>query len=196
MTAFQWIKTLEKQHRDFNKSVFTTTELASLSGQSRRFLLVQLSRLVKKGVLIRYKRGLYGEKEQPVEELVPYLDSSAYCTGHYALFKYGLITQIPTTVTCFTKRHHGRNRIISAGSETFEFFKPRAAIYSCPESKIAFPEQAFCDYVYYCRDRGLNPSSISTFRKLSGLNKMIIKNIYGNYPKTVQKEVTQLLGGF
>jgi hypothetical protein len=85
MTAVQWIKTLEKQHRDYNKSVFTTTEMASLSGQSRHFLLVQLSRLVKKGVLIRYKRGLYGEKEQPVEELIPYLDSSAYCTGHYAL---------------------------------------------------------------------------------------------------------------
>jgi hypothetical protein len=196
MTAIQWIKTLEKQYRDFNKSVFTTTELASLSGQSRHFLLVQLSRLVKKGVLIRYKRGLYGEKEQPVEELIPYLDSSAYCTGQYALFKYGLTTQIPTTVTCFTKRHHCRNRIISAGSNTFEFFKPKAAIYSCPESKMAMPEQAFCDYVYYCRNRGLNPSSISTFRKLSSLNKMEVEKICINYPGTVQKEAVQILGRF
>lgn len=193
MTAIQWIKTLQKQSRDFNKSVFTTTELASLSGQSRHFLLVQLSRLVKKGVLIRYKRGLYGEKEQPVEELVPYLDSSAYCTGHYALFKYGLTTQIPTTVTCFTKRHHCRNRIISAGSNKFEFFKPRESIYSCPESKMALPEQAFCDYVYYCRNRGLNPSSISTFRNLSSLNKKETGKILINYPKTVQREVLMLL---
>lgn len=193
MTAIQWIKTLEKQCRDFNKSVFTTTELASLSGHDRHFLLVQLSRLVKKGVLIRYKRGLYGEKEQPVEKLIPYLDSSAYCTGQYALFKHGLITQIPTTVTCFTKRHHCRNRTISAGPNTFEFFKPRTAIHSCPESKMASPEQAFCDYVYYCRNRGLNPSSISTFRKLSGLNKKEIDKILIHYPKTVQKEVLQLL---
>jgi hypothetical protein len=58
------------------------------------------------------------------------------------------------------------------------------------------PEQAFCDYVYYCRNRGLNPSSISTFRKLSGLNKMVIDKIFGNYPKTVQKEVVQILGRF
>ena len=193
MTTIQWIKTLEKQNRDFNKSVFTTTELASLSGQSRHFLLVQLSRLVKKGVLIRYKRGLYGGKEQSVEELVPYLDSSAYCTGQYALFKYGLTTQIPTTVTCFTKRRHCRKRIISAGLNNFEFFKPKAAIHSCPESKMALPEQAFCDYVYYCRNRGLNASSISTFRKLSSLNKKEIDKILINYPETVHKEVLQLL---
>lgn len=194
MTAIQWIKTIEKQSADFNKSIFTTTELASLSGQPRHFLLVQLSRLVKKGVLIRYKRGLYGKKEQPVEELVPYLDSSAYCTGQYALFTHGLTTQIPNAVTCFTKRHHCRNRILSAGSHTFEFFKPGAAIYSFPESGIAPPEQAFCDYVYFCRNRGLNPSSLATFRKLSGLNGKVIDTILLHYPKTVQKEVMGLLG--
>ena len=145
MTSVQWVKLLEKQHREFNKSVYTVTELMSLSGLKRDYLLVQLSRLVKKGVLIRYRYGLYGISECSPEQIVPYLDSSAYCTGQYALFKHGFITQIPTAITCFTKRHHCRNRIFSAGSNKYEFFKPMSHIHSCPEFGMASPEQAFCE---------------------------------------------------
>jgi predicted transcriptional regulator of viral defense system len=145
VTSIQWVRLLEKQYREFNKPVYSVTELASLSGLARHSLLVQLSRLVKKGVMVRYGHGLYGISEYSPEQVIAYLDSSAYCTGHYALFKYGFVTQIPTTVTCFTKRHHCRNRIVSAGPDRYEFIKPAPRIYSYPESGMASPEQAFCD---------------------------------------------------
>jgi hypothetical protein len=191
MTAVQWIRLLEKQYRDYNKSVYTVTELMAISGLKRNYLLNQLCSLVKRKVLIRYKYGLYGVIDCSPEQLLPYMDSSAYCTGHYALFKHGYVTQIPSTVTCFTKRHYGQNRIKSAGGKRYEFFKPRTFNQTCQE--IASPEQALCDYVYFCRNRGLSFSSLVTFRKLSNLNREKIKGILINYPKTVQDELKLFL---
>ncbi|MBN2187969.1 MAG: type IV toxin-antitoxin system AbiEi family antitoxin domain-containing protein [Chitinispirillaceae bacterium] len=193
MTGIQWVKLLEKQYREYNKPVYTVTELASLSGSARHSLLVQLSRLVKRGVLVRYKHGLYGIAQYPPEQVIAYLDPSAYCTGHYALYKQGFVTQIPSTVTCFTKKHHCRNRIFSAGPDRYEFFKPASRIYSHPGSGMAPPEQAFCDYVYFCRNRGFKASSVSTFRKLSSLDKQKVEKLLAHYPKTVLKEASQLL---
>ena len=36
--------------------------------------------------------------------LVSAIDSHAYITGHYALYGYHLVTQVPVTITCFTDR--------------------------------------------------------------------------------------------
>jgi len=193
MNSFQWIKLLDEQNKKFNKAVFTVTELMSLSGMTRHYLSVQLGRLVKRGVLTRYRHGLYGRSECPPEQIVHYIDPSAYCTGHYALYKHGFVTQIPTTVTCFTKRHHCRNRMISAGSVKYEFVKSAPGIYSYPISRIASPEQAFCDYVYFCRNRGMSFSSLSTFRKLSNLDKNKVETILAHYPKTVHNEAMHFL---
>jgi hypothetical protein len=196
MTGVQWIKTLEHQSRDLNKPVFSITELTALSGLKRSSLSVQLSRLTKAGVFVRLGHGLYGVEEQPPELIIGYLDPSAYCTGHYALFKYGMITQSPTVITCFTNKHHGRSRIMSVGARTFEFVKPAPDIYRHPASRaLAPPQQAFCDFVFVCRNRGVSPASIVTLRKLSNLNMQEIRRLLANYPATVRSETLRLLGG-
>jgi hypothetical protein len=194
MTSVQWIKLLERQSRDFNKLVFAITELTALSGLKRPSLSVQLSRLTKAGVFIRYGHGLYGIQEYPPELIIGYLDAAAYCTGHYALFKHGFITQMPTVVACFTNRHHGRSRIVSAGANTFEFVMPGAGIYRHPvSSALASPEQAFCDFIFICRNRGITPDSVVTMRKTANLNKKEIERLLENYSNTVHEEALRLL---
>jgi hypothetical protein len=194
MTGVQWIKLLERQSRESNKPIFTVTELTALCGLKRASLSVQLSRLTKAGVFFRYGHGLYGIAEYAPEIVVGYLDSAAYCTGHYALFKYGFITQVPSVVTCFTNKHHGRSRIRTVGSFTYEFVMPSSAIYNPPEpDALASPEQAFCDFVFICRNRGITPASIVTLRKLATLNRQEIKRLLKNYPATVRSEALRIL---
>jgi hypothetical protein len=195
MTGVQWIKVLERQSKELNKPVFSVTELTALAGLKRPSLSVQLSRLTKAGIFIRYGHGLYGIADYPPEQIIGFLDAAAYCTGHYALFTYGMITQTPAVVTCFTNKHHGRSRIMSIGAHTCEFVMPSARIYSHPESgALASPEQAFCDFIFMCRNRGIAPAGVVTLRKLATLNRQEIKRLLKNYPATVREEALRLLG--
>jgi len=195
MTAIQWIKLLEYQFEKYNKRAFTITELAALSGMSRASLHVKLNRFVKSGVFVRYIHGLYGLKKWPPEQIINYFDTDAYCTGHYALFKNGFITQVPTTVTCFTnKRHMHSNRMpIESNAYILEFVLPSIKIFDSSARPNASPERAFCDFIFLCRDRGVTPDTFVTFRKLASLDKNKIRGLLPNYPKTVQNEALRIL---
>jgi hypothetical protein len=194
MTAANWIALFRRQSRDFNKSVFTITELTALSQIARSSLLVQLSRLTKAGVFVRCGHGLYGAAERLPEQVVGHLDAAAYCTGLYALFRHGFVTQLPAVVTCFTNKRHGRSRIMHTRPYAYEFVMPAARIYRPPAAgALASPEQAFCDFVYVCRNRGFSPAGVITFRKLAKLNKKEIIGMLENYPATVREEAINIL---
>ena len=195
MRALQWREYLEQAWRRDHKTVFTVTELANIANVAPHSLNVQLGRLVGQGVIVRYASGKYGlpGRVSP-EDLVRFLDSGAYITGLHALYHHNLVTQCPTTITCFTNRRHNRSRIRKTPIGTFSFVCVSGRIYHRPaEGKIAPAEQAFCDWLYLCSRKNVAPESLVTFSGLSGLREEVLGDLQARYPKTVTREAARIL---
>ncbi len=191
MKLFSWHKTLESQHLKYGKDLYTISELAHLSGHSPKVLNVELSRLVKQGVIARYAKGLYGRPNGvKAEDILPFLDKHSYITAAYALSRYNLVTQFINRVTCFTNRRHNRSRLRETPLGTFEFISVSPSLYKPPaKGLIASKEQALLEYIYLCRRKGLNPWSLVSFRKLNELNLGILENLLPHFPSTVRREL-------
>jgi len=194
MKAMAWQKYLEEQARRNKKIIFSITELANVSGTSRRAVNVELARLRKYGLIERYGRGCYGLPEMMTPEiLLPCLDRNAYITGGYAMFHYGLITQLPSVVTCFTRRRHSKPEFTTPAGR-FVFVCAQPPVYRPPVNDLmAGPEQALCDFVYLMRRRGVATESLFTFRNLRKLHIEVLDDLATGYPRTVMKQARAML---
>lgn len=196
MRAIDWQSMLQRQREEYRKVVFTRTELANLAGARPESLGVALQRLVKKGVLVRYASARFGLPGAVApEDLVPTLDSSAYLTGLYALYRHRLVTQTPTEIVCFSRRRHNRSRVRQTTLGRMVFICVGSEGYAMPrEGVLAAPEQALCDYVFLCRKRGVAAASLVTFRNLDRLDAQVLDATLPRYSATVRQEVAQILG--
>lgn len=195
MKAIDWQKTLQEQRDKYGKVVFTVTELSNVSSLAPKSLKVSLSRLVEDGIVQRYTKGRYGlPGTVRIEDLVPSIDSAAYVTGMYALYRHQLITQAPTEVSCFTNHRHNQSRVRVTPLGRIVFVCVTDSVYSYPQEKIiASPEQAIVDFVHLCRKRGVSPSDIVTFRNLHRLDSDLLQSRLKKYPATVKHETKRLL---
>ena len=195
MRANAWRKYLEEQRERYGKVLFTVTELANVSCVSPSALNVELARLRGQEIIVRYSHGLYGMPHAVHPQvLVPAIDSHAYITGHYALYGYQMVTQMPATITCFTNRRSPRaqERVTPVGRLVFVCV--RSNVYApVPEGAIATPAQALCDYVYLSRRHGADPEALVTFRNLARIQAADLSPILARYPVSVQKHVQRLL---
>lgn len=195
MKRNDWRNFFEQQRDHHEKLLFTVTELANAACTSRAALNVELSRLRDQGIVVRYSQGLYGMPGiVSPEVLAAAIDSHAYVTGHYALYRHQLVTQTPFAVTCFTDRRspHAQERMTPIGR--FVFVCVRSRVY-CPAADVAMAPslQALCDYVYLARRQGTSPESLVRFRNLARLRVPEASSILARYPKTVQKDVRRIL---
>ena len=195
MRANAWRKYLEEQRERNAKVLFTLTELANVARASPAALNVELARLRRQEIIMRYSHGLYGVPGAVSPQvLVPAIDSHAYITGHYALYGCQMVTQLPVTITCFTDRRSSRaqQRVTSVGRLIFVCV--RSSVYvPVPEAAIAPPAQALCDYVYLSRRHGTEPEALVTFRNLARIRAEDLAPILARYPVSVQKHVERLL---
>ena len=195
MKTRDWQNLLAEQAKS-GKTLFTVTELANASGTPRRIVNVEMARLVKYGVVIRHAQGLYGltGASVPLEQLIQSMDPHAYMTGLYALMRHGLVTQVPTVITCFTTHRHFRKETqTSAGRIEFVCIKP--PIYRRETQRMADPELAICDFVYISLRRGMHPLSLASFRQLQSLRPSVLMRTMKRYPSTVQRQVSALVRG-
>lgn len=195
MKAIDWQKTLQEQRDKYGKVVFTVTELSNLSALAPLSLKMALLRLAQGGIIRRYTKGRYGMPGAVrIEDLVPSIDSAAYVTGMYALYRHQLITQAPIEVSCFTNHRHNQSRVRVTPLGRIVFVCVTDSVYSYPqETIIASPEQAITDFVHLCRKRGVSPSDIVTFRNLQRLDSSLLQNRLKKYPATVKYEMQRLL---
>ena len=195
MRANQWRRFLEDQRARHGKVLFTVTELANVACTSRAALNVELARLRDQEIIVRYCHGLYGVPGAVSPQvLVPAIDSHAYITGHYALYGYQLVTQMPVTITCFTDRRspQAQQRVTPVGRLVFVCV--RSGVYfPMSEGTIAPPAQALCDYVYLSRRHGTAPETVVTFRNLARIRVADVAPILARYPVSVQEHVKRLL---
>ena len=195
MKARDWRYALEEQRRAHGKTLFTVTELAHVGHVGRNALNVELARLRRQGIVVRYAHGLHGlPGAVSAEELLPALDSRAYMTGLHALHRHGLITQVPAVITCFTSRRSPRARVRSTPAGRFELICVRSKVYAPPAGGVlAGPEQALLDFVYLCRRRGVDAAAQGTFRRLERLRAGRIRALRKRYPATVARDAEGLL---
>jgi hypothetical protein len=195
MKARDWQRYLETERKSHGKTVFTVTELANASGSKPHVLNVELDRLCKQGIIVRYARGRYGLPEAVTPEtLLPHLDAHAYITGAFALHRHNLITQMPVEITCFTNRRHNRSRVRTTPVGRFTFVCVQPPVYAPPaEGVVAGPEQALCDYVFLMRRRGVAPASQVTFRGLHGLDTNSFAERAARYSKSAQQEAAGIV---
>lgn len=156
----------------------------------------ELGRLVRRGLITRYAHGRYGPTQGVApEDVLPEVDSGAYITGFYALFRHQVVTQVPAEVTCFTGRRHNRraDRVTPAGKLRFNCVP--ASIYAKPVDQVLAPsEQALCDFVWLSLRDGIEPRSLVTFRNLDALSGRRLNKVLLRYPERVRNTVGRISG--
>ena len=195
MKTQRWRSLLTEQAK-FGKTLFSLTELANMAGVPRRSVNVEMTRLVKYGVTVRYAKGLYGLSGQIVlpEQLLPVMDPYAYATGAYALMRHGIVTQVPTVITSFTTRRHCRREMQTPIGQ-MEFVCVKPPIYRRETQVVAGPELALCDFFYITLRRGMNPVRLLTFRRLNHLKQSVLARMVRRYPATVRRQIATLMSG-
>ena len=143
--ANAWRKYLEEQRDRHGKVLFTVTELANVACASPAALNVELARLRRQEIIVRYAHGLYGMPGAVSPQvLVPAIDSHAYITGHYALYGYQMVTQMPVTITCFTDRRSPRaqQRVTPVGRLVFVCVRATCTC-RCPKGQLRLRHKRF-----------------------------------------------------
>jgi len=137
--------------------VFTTFELSSLSGKSLSVVTQSLSNLEKKGLLLKIYRGIWAESGNTSlspYSVVPYLfiRQRGYVSFLSALHLYGIIDQIPQTITLASTAHTWIIRtklgVFFAHKLAPEFFSGFDWYKGDGSFLVACPEKALVDCLY------------------------------------------------
>jgi len=143
--------------KQLNRPVFTTHELASLSGKSQSAVTQGLNYLETQGVIFKIHRGVWAEKGN--KSLSPYNAMPflfprhrVYVSFISALHIYGIIEQIPQMITLASTAH---TKVIKTKIGVFSihriapsFFKGFEWHEKTGNFLIAEPEKALVDCLY------------------------------------------------
>lgn len=180
--------------RGFNKPYFTVADFEKILRMKREVLYVILNRLVKSGVLVRLKRGVYNPEFQSLEleKTSNELYYPSYLSFESALSRYGILSQIPYTLTFATIKTSKKQNLAGREveyrqlkDELFFGYNLAGGIY------IAEPEKAILDQLYLM-SKGKVAGDTSEW-SLVGLDKKKLLQYAKKFPPTVQKRVKTLV---
>ena len=149
--------------RAFGKTVFSTRQIAALSGSSLSATSQALGRLEMQGAVKRVSRGVWCIPDDPrfsIYSLVPLLAGShrAYVSLTSALHLHGLIEQIPQIVFAITTGH---TRLRRASVATYSYHRIHPHLFGGFEwygkgqdFLVATPEKALVDSFYLSSRKG------------------------------------------
>lgn len=175
------------------KEYFAIADLQKIFKQKKEILYVTLNRCVKSGWLLRLKTGLYQLATAPanLEKIANQIYYPSYLSFESALAKYGLISQIPYTLTFATPRRTkhitiAENDIVFRQLKKSLFFgyKPSGGIY------LAEPEKALLDQLYLVA-RGKSKIDLSEM-DLKGISKSKLLKFSKRFPPTTQRLVSKI----
>jgi len=142
--------------REKRVDLFTTHDFGRILKVSPRNARHFLAAYTKRGLLVRLRKGLYALKELiPNEEVVANaLYQPSYISLEYALSRYGIIPEMPYTITSVTTKI---TAIFTVLGRDFSYQKIKKSAYTgyIPEKVgrhtafIATPEKALTDYLYF-----------------------------------------------
>lgn len=186
-----------KKLRSFDKPYFTVADLEKILGLGRDSLYVTLNRLVRTGVLIKLRRGVYQPEFQiaSLEKVANELYYPSYLSFESALSVYGILSQIPYTLMFATIKRS--KKLTLAGKEVeyrqlkkdyFFGYILKNGIY------IAEPEKAVLDQLYML-GKGKTVSDVGEW-SLVGLKRRKFLEYSKKFPKKIQNGAKQLIPKF
>ena len=143
--------------KQLKRPVFTTHELASMSGKSLSAVTQALNYLESQGLIFKISRGVWaeeGNESLSPYRVVPFLfpRHRAYVSFISALHLYGIIEQIPQVITLASTAHTKAIRtkvgVFSIHRIAPSFFKGFDWYEKTGSFLIAEPEKALVDCLY------------------------------------------------
>jgi len=182
---------LINQIKKIPKTYFSVIDILKVSGLDESSLRVSISRLVKRGELIKIGKGIYTQNNSQVnwEELVCRLYQPSYLSFEWILAREGILSQQPYNLTLATAN---RSKQIKIGNKiaTFHHLKPERfwGYYKKGNVLVAEKEKAFLDLAYLSLNgyAKFDPEEMN----LSRLDKIKLSN-YSN--KFKSKKLNSLL---
>lgn len=178
----------------FNKPYWSVADLQKILGyKSRQTLLVVLHRLVSQGVLARMRRGIYRVSINTVEGalLANLLYRPSYLSFESALSRYGILSQIPYTITLATTR---RSKKVTLDGAAVEYRQLRGDLFFGHRIEggldIAEPEKALLDALYLMK-RGKLSLALKEL-DLSGLSRGKLDSYGARFPRYVRAALAEL----
>jgi len=179
---------LVKDLSRFNKPYWSVADLQKVLGyRSRQTLLVILHRLVRQGVLTRLRRGIYRTSTSLADGavLANLLYTPSYLSFESALSRYGILSQIPYTITLATTRRSKKMVLDGAAVEYRQLKRDLFFGHRLEHGlDIAEPEKALLDAVYLMK-RGKLSLALEEL-DLSGLSPGKFKSYGSRFPRYVQ----------
>ena len=176
-----------------DKPYFSPADLEKILGQKRPTLYVTLNRLVKYGVLVRLRRGVYqvALRTPDLARIANQLVYPSYLSFESALSRYGILSQVPYTLT-FATPH--RSRHLTLGDTVVEFHQLKGELffgYTLDSGLyIAEPEKALLDQLYLV-SRGLAGLALGEL-DISSLDLKRLQAYADRFPATVQAAVRRM----
>ena len=143
--------------KKLDRPLFTTFELAAVSGKSPSVVIQSLNYLCKNGLVLKLRRGIWAEAGHPSLSpyaVIPYLFGCrrTYVSFLSALHLYDIIEQIPQNIMLASTGHTRSIRtklgIFSIHQISAGFFKGFGWYKNRGEFLIAEPEKALVDCLY------------------------------------------------
>jgi len=184
---------LLKKLKNLNKPYYTISDLQTIFQESRAATRKDVYRFVKQGVLERVARNIYLSpfSAYDLERIAADFYAPCYLSFESALAKYGILSQIPYTLSFATSR---RSKNISFENQEVEYKKLKPELFFGYELikgvPIAKPEKALLDQLYMV---SLGKAKLD-FEELD-LHELSFKKaekMAQKFPKSVQKKLLEL----
>lgn len=187
-----------KQFRlKMKKSIFSKEEaqIVAFDTAPSTFKL-QLHQWVRAGDLIKLKRGLYVFSDTRVDkvDVARRLYSPSYISLEYALSLYGLIPDVPFSVTLVTPKIT-RKFNTSYGQFVYRKIKKEAFFGYDPQTLMAEKEKALVDYLYLDSGRFVARPDFWRELRLQNLNDVNFDKAFHYAEKFGSRKLIYLLRG-
>ena len=190
MTSLDAIQKLQ----EFKKDYYTLKDLQSILDVPASSLKVQLSRWCKQGIFIRLTKGIYVPYNAKVDtqKVANQVYYPSYLSFESALNYYGILSQIPYTLT-FATRKKSKKLVLKDTQVEYTQLANRLFFGYTLENGIylATPEKALMDTIYLISKgkRTLNLEELY----LKDIDKEKLKEISLKFPKNTEDMVKKIV---
>jgi len=166
MTGIEALKKL----REYQKDYYTVKDIERILEMNIDTLRVQLTRWAKTGILVRVAKGIYAPygTEIDVLKIANQIYYPSYLSFESVLSRYGILSQIPYTLTFATPK---RTKKMILNDTEIEFTKLSDKYYFGYVFEnginIASPEKALVDCLYL----------VSKGKRVLNIDELYLKNI-------------------
>lgn len=185
-------KTLAKL-KEIKKDFYTIADLEKIFGLGRDSLLVALSRLEKRGQIIRLSKGIYQlpESGPSLEKIATEFYQPSYISFETALAKYGILSQIPYAITLATT-NRPKKQVLQDRALEYRQLKKELFFGFLLEGGIYFatPEKALLDELYLV-SKGLAALDFSEL-DLGEIDKKKFFQLAEKFPPVVRRMARKL----